>query len=59
MSGVEQPYPAEARNFLGEVMVVGRCNCTGEGAPTDDDGPIAPASVDDVLHFLAVRLNAT
>ncbi|XP_060803740.1 uncharacterized protein LOC106141045 [Amyelois transitella] len=60
MSGVEPPYPVEARNFLGEVLTVGRCNGTADGSPSlDDDGPSAPALLNDVLHFLTVRLNTT
>ncbi|XP_049868133.1 glutamate receptor U1-like [Pectinophora gossypiella] len=59
MAQVESPYPAEARNFLGEELVVGRCNSSDGAAAGDDDGPSAPASLDDVLHFLTVRLNTT
>ncbi|KAG7306388.1 hypothetical protein JYU34_009018 [Plutella xylostella] len=58
MSGVEAPYPVEARSFLGEALVVGRCNSSA-GAPGADDGPSSPALLDDTLHFLAVKLNAT
>lgn len=60
MSYVDDPYPVEARDFLGEEMVVGRCNSTGDGVPVaEDEGPSAPASLDDVLHFISVRLNTT
>lgn len=60
MSAVEAPYPVEARNFLGEELVVGRCNFTGDGSPSlDDDGPSAEPMLDDILHFLSVRLNTT
>lgn len=60
MSGVEVPYPVESRNFLGEELVVGRCNSTGDGGPPlDDDGPSAEPMLDDILHFLSVRLNTT
>ncbi|KAJ8721550.1 hypothetical protein PYW07_002325 [Mythimna separata] len=60
MSGVEVPYPVESRNFLGEELVVGRCNSTGDGGPSlDDDGPSAEPMLDDILHFLTVRLNTT
>ncbi|KAF9413281.1 hypothetical protein HW555_008447 [Spodoptera exigua] len=60
MSGVEVPYPVEARNFLGEELVVGRCNSTGDGNPSlEDDGPSAEEMLDDILHFLTVRLNTT
>ncbi|XP_061730130.1 uncharacterized protein LOC133534851 [Cydia pomonella] len=60
MSRVESPYPVEARNFQGEELVVGRCNSSGDGAAAgDDDGPSAPALLDDVLHFLTYRINAS
>ncbi|XP_035433718.2 uncharacterized protein LOC118265111 [Spodoptera frugiperda] len=60
VSGVEVPYPVEARNFLGEELVVGRCNSTGDGNPSlEDDGPSAEEMLDDILHFLTVRLNTT
>lgn len=60
MSGVEVPYPVESRNFLGEELVVGRCNSTEDGGPSlDDDGPSAEPMLDDILHFLTVRLNTT
>lgn len=62
MSGVDIPYPVEARNFLGEELIFGRCN-SSDGTPTLDDdggdGPTSPASMDDVLHYFTVRLNAT
>ncbi|KOB69402.1 Glutamate receptor delta-2 subunit [Operophtera brumata] len=59
MSGVDIPYPVEARNFLGEELIFGRCNST-DGTPSlDDDGPTSPTALDDVLHFFMVRLNAT
>lgn len=61
MSGVDSPYPADIRNFLGEEMVVGRRNVstTDETSSLDDEGPSAPNLLNDVLHFLTVRLNAT
>ncbi|KAI8422439.1 hypothetical protein MSG28_006278 [Choristoneura fumiferana] len=60
MSRVEPAYPVEARNFLGEELVVGRCNSTGDGtSASDDDGPSAPALLDDVLHFLIFKINST
>ncbi|XP_022834108.1 probable glutamate receptor [Spodoptera litura] len=60
MSGIEVPYPVEARNFLGEELVVGRCNSSGDGNPSlEDDGPSAEDMLDDILHFLTVRLNTT
>lgn len=60
MSQMEIPYPVEARNFLGEELTVGRCNFSSDSSPAlEDDGPSAPASLDDVLHFLTVRLNTT
>lgn len=60
MSYVEVPYPVEARNFLGENLIVGRCNTSGDGTQSlDDDRQSATALLDDVLYFLAVRLNST
>lgn len=60
MSQMETPYPVEARNFLGEELIVGRCNSSNDGSPSlEDDGPSAPASLDDVLHFFTIRLNTT
>lgn len=60
MSKVERPHPVDARNFLGEELVVGRCNATADGTPSlDDEGPSAPALLDDVLHFLTIKLNTT
>lgn len=60
MARVEPAYPVEARNFLGEELVVGRCNSTGDGtSASDDDGPSAPALLDDVLHFLIFKINST
>ncbi|XP_039751005.1 probable glutamate receptor isoform X1 [Pararge aegeria] len=61
MSLVDIPYPVEARNFLGEKFIVGRCNSSVEGSATalDDDGPSAPQLLDDILQFVALRLNAT
>ncbi|CAD0199780.1 unnamed protein product [Chrysodeixis includens] len=60
MSAVEVPFPVEARNFLGEQLVVGRCNSTDDGNPSlDDDGPTAEPMLDDILRFLTVRLNTT
>ncbi|XP_075974969.1 putative glutamate receptor isoform X3 [Anticarsia gemmatalis] len=60
MSAVEAPYPVEARNFLGEKLIIGRCNSTMDGSPSlDDDGPPAGPMLDDILHFLTVRLNTT
>lgn len=60
MSGVEVPFPVESRNFLGEQLVAGRCNSTENGSPSlDDDGPTAEPMLDDILHFLTVRLNTT
>ncbi|KAM3964291.1 glutamate receptor U1 [Aphomia sociella] len=60
MSGVEVPYPVEARNFLGEELTVGRCNSTGDGSSSlEDEEPSAPALLDDVLHYLTFRLNST
>ncbi|XP_053613152.1 uncharacterized protein LOC128676810 [Plodia interpunctella] len=60
MSGVDPPYPVEARNFLGEKLTVGRCNGSADGSTSlEDDGPSAPTLLDDVLYFLTVRLNTT
>lgn len=60
MALMDIPYPVEARKFLGEKIVVGRCNCTADGLKIfDDEGPTALALIDDVLKFLTVRLNAT
>ncbi|CAH2991360.1 unnamed protein product [Chilo suppressalis] len=60
MSGVHTPYPVDVRNFLGEELVVGRCNFTEDGTPSlDNEGPSAPALLDDVLNFLTAKLNAT
>ncbi|PZC82663.1 hypothetical protein B5X24_HaOG200862 [Helicoverpa armigera] len=60
MSGVEVSYPVESRTFLGEELVVGRCNSTGDGNPSlDDEGPSSEPMLDDILHFLTVRLNTT
>ncbi|XP_028172975.1 uncharacterized protein LOC114361946 [Ostrinia furnacalis] len=60
MSGVDTPFPDDVRNLLGEEIVVGRRNASTDGTPTpDDEGPSAPALLDDVLYFLTNKLNAT
>ncbi|XP_052739573.1 glutamate receptor ionotropic, kainate 3-like [Bicyclus anynana] len=60
MSSVETPYPVEARNFMREKFIVGRCNCSEDkSTAVDDDGPSAPELLDDILQFLTLRLNAT
>ncbi|XP_069356383.1 probable glutamate receptor isoform X2 [Maniola hyperantus] len=60
MSLVDIPYPVEARNFMGEKFIIGRCNSSAEGSTAlDDDGPSAPELLDDILQFLTLRLNAT
>ncbi|KAL4715512.1 hypothetical protein ACJJTC_009138 [Scirpophaga incertulas] len=60
MSVVEIPYPVEARNFLGEQLVIGRCNFTDDGSQSlDDEGPPAPVLLDDILRFLSIKLNTT
>ncbi|XP_041988167.1 glutamate receptor 2-like [Aricia agestis] len=58
MSLVDSPYPVEARQFMGERLVVGRCNATEEKSP-DEDTTSSAALMDDVLQFLSVQLNAT
>ncbi|CAG4971568.1 unnamed protein product [Parnassius apollo] len=60
MSLVEQPYPVEARKFMGEQLIFGRCNLTEEAGEIQEEGrPLAPALLDDVLYFLTARLNTT
>ncbi|KAG6460188.1 uncharacterized protein LOC115450000 isoform X2 [Manduca sexta] len=60
MSKVEIPYPVEARSFLGEELIVGRCNSSFDGTTSvDEDVPTSPALLDDVLYFLTMRLNTT
>lgn len=59
MSQTEIPYPVEARNFLREEIIIGRCNSTQDGALlVDNDGPSTPRLFDDVLYFLNARLHA-
>ncbi|CAB3223642.1 unnamed protein product [Arctia plantaginis] len=60
MSLVDAPFPVEARNFLGEELIIGRCNSTDDGSLTrDDDGPSSGPMLDDILNFLTIRLNTT
>ncbi|CAK1540461.1 unnamed protein product [Leptosia nina] len=60
MSFVQMPYPVEARNLLGEELIIGRCNYTSDEQPAPgEDGSSAPELLDDLLYFLTVRLNAT
>ncbi|CAF4848081.1 unnamed protein product [Pieris macdunnoughi] len=59
MASMKIPYPVEARNFMGEKLIVGRCNYTDEKPLPDQDGPSAPGLLDDLLHFLIVRMNGT
>ncbi|GBP63269.1 hypothetical protein EVAR_89059_1 [Eumeta japonica] len=60
MRRVVPPYPVEVRTFLGEPLMVGRCNSTSETENSaEDDGSPAPELLEDVLQFLAVTFNAT
>ncbi|CAH0714308.1 unnamed protein product, partial [Brenthis ino] len=60
MTSVSSPYPVETRKFMGEKFVFGRCNASIESsASLEEDGLSAPDMLDDILSFLALRLNAT
>lgn len=60
MSTVAVPYPVEARNLLGEDLIVGKCNLSRDDTPSlDNDGPSASVLLDDVLNYLTVRLNTS
>ncbi|CAH1646710.1 unnamed protein product [Spodoptera littoralis] len=56
MSGIEVPYPVEARNFLGEELVVGRCNSSGgTWTPSNPSGSMLLIVC---LFFAVVTYNA-
>lgn len=58
MALVDTPFPVEARNFLGEELIIGRCNSTDDGTLIqDDEGPSSGPMLDDILNFLTIRLN--
>ncbi|XP_050347210.1 probable glutamate receptor [Nymphalis io] len=60
MSSLSAPYPVEARNLMGEVLIVGRCNSSIDGTTLpDEETSSTPDLLDNVLDFLTKRLNAT
>ncbi|XP_072938862.1 uncharacterized protein [Epargyreus clarus] len=60
MLRLEVPYSVEERNFLGEELIVGRCNISDDGTTVmDDERPAAPVLLDDILDFINIRLNIT
>lgn len=60
MTSVSFPYPVEARKFMGEKFVFGRCNASSEASASLEEGGLsAPEMLDDILSFLTLRLNAT
>ncbi|XP_046962239.1 uncharacterized protein LOC124531762 [Vanessa cardui] len=60
MRSVNAPYPVEARNLMGEMFIVGRCNSSNDGSTlSDEEASTTPDLLDNVLNFLTQRLNAT
>ncbi|XP_045447698.1 probable glutamate receptor [Melitaea cinxia] len=59
MQFVSPPYPVEARNLMGEAFIVGKCNSSTEGFTMSDGDTSPPGLLDNLLDFLALRLNAT
>ncbi|XP_064072067.1 probable glutamate receptor [Vanessa tameamea] len=60
MRSVNAPYPVEARNLMGEIFIVGRCNSSKGGSTlSDEEASSTPELLDNVLDFLTQRLNAT
>ncbi|XP_047530426.1 probable glutamate receptor [Vanessa atalanta] len=60
MRSVNAPYPVEARNLMGEIFIVGRCNSSKDGSTvSDEEASSTPELLDNVLDFLTQRLNAT
>lgn len=59
MKFVSPPYPVEARNLMGEAFIVGKCNSSTEGFTMSDGDTSPPGLLDNLLDFLALRLNAT
>lgn len=59
MSLVAPPYPVEARKFMGEELIFGLCNSTKDCIGlSEEDVPLSPSSLDDVLSILTMHFNA-
>ncbi|CAG4985926.1 unnamed protein product [Colias eurytheme] len=60
MALMEMPYPVEARNFMGETLIVGRRNCSvDDNSALDEENTSAPELLNDLLFFLTVKMNGT